>query len=93
MRYALRKEIAVRWHRRAATVGDVDAEALARALEAADCTPSEAEAIYRMTALSTFHERIVVPPAARERAIEATEDALHRKESAGFGFLERPVDV
>jgi nitrate reductase / nitrite oxidoreductase, beta subunit len=93
VRYALRKEIAVRWHRRAATVGDVDAAALARALEAADCTPSEAEAIYRMTALSTFQERIVVPPAARERAIEATEDALQRKESAGFGFLERPGDV
>ena len=25
--------------------------------------------------------------------VEKTEDALHRKESAGFGFLERPVDV
>jgi nitrate reductase beta subunit len=90
VRYALRKEIAVRWHRRSMTVGDVEPGALARALEAADCTAAEAEEIYRLTALSTFQERIVVPPAHREQAIESLEDAQHRKESAGFGFLDRP---
>jgi nitrate reductase beta subunit len=90
VRYALRKQIAVRWHRRAAAVGDVDAAAVARALAAADCSAPEAEAIYKLTALSTFPERIVVPPAHREQAIQETEDPLRQKASAGFGFVDRP---
>src|SRR5690606_18754684 len=42
--YALRKQKAVRWYRRALTVGDVTMELAERMLREADCTVEEAEA-------------------------------------------------
>jgi len=91
LRYALRKQKAVRWHRRALTVGDVDRATADRMLREADCTVEEAEAIYRMTALCPAEERFVIPPSHREMAAEILEgDAMHRKQSAGFGFVSAP---
>ncbi len=90
VRYALRKQKAVRWYRRALTVGDItDAEA-AEMLAQADCTPEEAEAIYRLTSLCTFDDRFVIPPMHREEAIEMLADPLEHKQSTGFGFLTGP---
>jgi nitrate reductase beta subunit len=67
VRYALRKEKAVRWYRRAEM--QASARALAeRMLRDADTTAEEAEAIYRLTALSSVAERFVVPPSFREDA-------------------------
>jgi nitrate reductase / nitrite oxidoreductase, beta subunit len=66
VRYALRKQQAIRWQRRAATVGDVPAATVRRILQEADCTPEEADAIYRLTTVSGVDERFVVPPAHRE---------------------------
>ena len=74
VRYALRKQYAVRLWRRHLTVGDVDREAALRALTEADCTPEEADAIYRLPALASMDERVVIPPAQREMAIEMLED-------------------
>jgi nitrate reductase / nitrite oxidoreductase, beta subunit len=68
VRYALRKQQAVRWHRRAVTVGDVARQDADRVLAAADCSATEAEAIYRLTTLCTVADRFVVPPAHREQA-------------------------
>src|SRR5262249_36190772 len=65
LRYALRKMMAVRWLRRAETVGDVAEDALTAILAEADCTRDEAEAIYRLTSLPTFEERFVIPPMHR----------------------------
>ena len=90
VRYALRKQKAVRWYRRAVTVGDVPMEAVERMLEEADCSPEEAEAIYRLTSLCTFDDRFVVPPAHREEAIQMLEEPLEHKQQAGFGFLQGP---
>ena len=59
-------------------------------LQAADCTKEEAEAIFRLTALCTFDERFVIPPANREEAIEMMRDPLEHKQSVGFGFLSGP---
>jgi nitrate reductase / nitrite oxidoreductase, beta subunit len=70
VRYALRKEAAVRASRRAATVGDVDRATVDRLLSDAGCSDAEAEAIYRMTTLATTGERFVVPPTFREQAVE-----------------------
>lgn len=89
--YALRKQKAVRWHRRSITVGDVDKETAAAMLREADCTVEEAEAIYRLTSLCTFEQRFVIPPMYRETAIEALQDPLAAKQHAGFGFLNQPV--
>jgi nitrate reductase beta subunit len=90
VRYALRKQIAVRWHRRALTVGDVDSATADWMLRESDCTPQEAEAIYQMTTLASANERFVVPPGSREEAIAATEDPLEAKQAGGFGFLSGP---
>jgi nitrate reductase beta subunit len=87
VRYALRKEKAVRWHRRSVTVGDVTQETADRMLAEADCTRAEAEAIYRLTSLCTFDERFVIPPMHREEAIGMMRDPLEHKQDVGFGFL------
>jgi nitrate reductase beta subunit len=90
VRYALRKQKAVRWYRRAVTVGDVDMPTAERMLREADCTPAEAEDIYRLTSLCTFEDRFVIPPMHREEAIAMMSDPLERKQETGFGFLHAP---
>lgn len=90
VRYALRKQKAVRWYRRAVTVGDVDMATAERMLQEADCSPEEADDIYRLSALCTFEERFVIPPMHREEAISATTNPLEQKQQAGFGFLSGP---
>ncbi len=91
LRYALRKQKAVRWYRRAVTVGDVDMETAQRMLREADCTAEEAEGIFRMTALCPADERFVIPPSHREQAAEMFGDVMDRKQSTGFGFLSAPT--
>ena len=86
----LKKQMAVRNYRRALTVGDVSMETAQKMLMEADCSPEEAEGIYRLTALCTFDDRFVIPPAHREEAIEMTRDPLEHKQSVGFGFREEP---
>jgi nitrate reductase beta subunit len=93
VRYALRKQMAVRLWRRHATVGDVTGDVAAKALQQADCTPEEANAIYELTALASMEERVVVPPMQREQAIEMLEDPHEHRQSAGFGFRDFPMSV
>jgi nitrate reductase beta subunit len=90
VRYALRKQKAVRWYRRMLTVGDVDQATAARMLQEADCSPAEAEAIYALTALCSFDDRFVIPPMHREEAIEMLQDPMEHKTETGFGFLAGP---
>ena len=67
VRYALRKENAVRCYRRAQALGAANST-VARRLREADCTEEEAEAIYRLTSLCRAADRAVVPPSMREDA-------------------------
>ncbi len=90
VRYALRKQKAVRWYRRAVTVGDVEMAVAERMLHEADSSVEEAESIYRLTSLCTFDDRFVIPPMHREEAIEMLEDPMEHKQAAGFGFLSGP---
>ncbi len=90
VRYALRKQKAVRLWRRAVTVGDIPFAKVEAILREADCTPEEAEAIYKLTSLCTFEDRFVIPPMHREEAIEMMMDPLENKQSTGFGFLTGP---
>jgi len=90
VRYALKKQKAVRWYRRAVTVGDVTMEYAEAMLRAADCTPEEAEKIYHLTAICSFEERFVIPPSHREEAIQMMEDPLEFKQGVGFGFNQGP---
>ena len=70
VRYALRKQQAVRLHRRALTVGGIADEVLERVLGEADVTSADAEAIYKLTSLCRVSDRFVLPPAGREAASE-----------------------
>ena len=65
VRYALKKEMAVRHYRRALTVGDIDMEVAQKLLVEADSSVEEAEEIYKLTSLCTFDQRFVIPPAHR----------------------------
>ena len=91
VRYALRKQLAVRHHRRRVTTGDLDEVAVGELLAEADSTIDQAEAIFRLTALAPFDERFVIPPMHREEAVELLDDdALAAKGFTGIGFRERP---
>ena len=86
-----RKLIAVRIFMRGKRVNDVPESEVQEALSAGGTSPVEAEAIFRLTAMPTFEERFVVPPLAREGAIEATMDPFTRKREGGFGFRQAPA--
>ncbi len=90
VRYALRKQKAVRWHRRAETVGDVDRAMADRMLHEANCTREEADEIYKLTALCTFEDRFVIPPMHREQAIEMMKEPHEHRTETGFGFVGGP---
>ncbi|MCC7176249.1 MAG: nitrate reductase subunit beta [Bryobacterales bacterium] len=90
VRYTLRKQKAVRWYRRALTVGDVGVDLAERMLREADSNVEEAEAIYRLTSLCTVDDRYVIPPMYREEAIEMMRDPLEHKQGVGFGLLRGP---
>ncbi|MBZ0265802.1 nitrate reductase subunit beta [bacterium] len=90
VRYALRKQKAVRWYRRAVTVGDITMETAEKMLAEADTTVEEAEQIYRLTSLCTFKDRFVIPPMHREQAIEMMKDPHEHKAETGFGFVKSP---
>ena len=78
---------------RAKTVNDVPESQVQQALSQAGTTPEEAEAIFRLTSLPTYDERFVVPPMAREMAIEEQlppPGPSAHKSAAGFGFRKAP---
>jgi nitrate reductase beta subunit len=84
VRYALRKQSAVRTYRRAVTADDPAMPEALRMLAQADCSPQQAEEIYRLTALADFSERFVIPPAHREQALEMLGRADEHRGAAGF---------
>jgi nitrate reductase beta subunit len=90
LRYALKKQAAVRTYRRAVTVGDIEMAVAEKTLRTADCSTEQAEEIYKLTSLCTFDERFVIPASHREEAIEMLNDPLEFKQETGFGFNEQP---
>lgn len=87
---AYRKLLGVRIYKRAQTVGDIPMETGVRAMEEAGLTPGQIEDIYRLTALAGFDERMVIPAALREQAIELGIDPQEYQEERGAGFLRWP---
>ncbi len=91
VRYALRKQLAVRTYRRAVTTGDVSMDIVKKLLAEVDCSVEEAEEIYQLTALARLDERFVIPPLHREEALEMLEDdGLKTKGLTGIGFRKAP---
>ncbi|MBL0126407.1 MAG: nitrate reductase subunit beta [Flavobacteriales bacterium] len=91
VRNVLRKLLAVKIHRRDATVGDLTKEEVEEALQIGRTNPGEADAIFRLTSLATFNERFVIPPAHREESIEMIEATADAKGETGFGFKMKPA--
>jgi len=90
VRYALRKQQAVRLYRRAMTVGDIDPMDVSRALSEADCSEVQAEEIYQLSALADNNARFVIPPMHREEAIELLGGDTLEAKGAGVGFRRGP---
>jgi len=86
----LKKLMAVRIYRRWKTVGDISAEKARQALADTGLTEEMAEEIYAMTSLPKMNQRVVIPPAHREHAIEMLENTGDAKGSMGFGTLNSP---
>ena len=91
VRYALRKQMAVRLYRRFVSTGDVPEKDVEQALAAAGTNRVEAEAIYQLTSLASFDQRFVIPPMHREEALEMLhDDTQTAKGSSGIGFRRPP---
>jgi nitrate reductase beta subunit len=86
----LKKLLAVKISRRDTTVGDLTEAEVSAALEGGKTNTKEADEIFRLTALATFEERFVIPPAHREESIEMLENTGDAKGSTGFGFRMKP---
>jgi len=86
----MKKLMAVRFHRRKVTVGDLEDSKVEKTLSDASLNAEMAEEIFYLTTLAKFNERFVIPPAHRELAIEMIEDTADFKGSSGFGFNEKP---
>jgi nitrate reductase beta subunit len=91
VRNVLRKLLAVKIHRRDATVGDLPKEEVEEALSIGRTNAGEADAIFRLTSLATFNERFVIPPAHREESMEMIEATADVKGETGFGFKMKPA--
>ena len=85
-----KKLMALRVYKRAQRAGDIAPEEAAKALAEGQLTAEEAEDIYRLTSLPTFEDRFVIPPLAREMAIESVVDPFTHKPEAGIGFRQSP---
>lgn len=87
----MKRQMAVRYFKRAQEVKDVDADKVTRVLREAHLTAEEVEAIYRMTALAPMDERYVIPPIQREEAIDETACSPEMcKGSCGLGAVTAP---
>ncbi|MBW7888276.1 MAG: nitrate reductase subunit beta [Bacteroidetes bacterium] len=87
----LKKQLAVRAHRRNTTVGDIKKEFSEKILNDVHLSAEIADDIYYLTSLAKFDDRFVIPPAHREEALEMIENTADTKGSTGFGFKETPA--
>jgi nitrate reductase beta subunit len=88
IRDPLKKLMAIRLWRRWKTVGDIPEQKALGALKDVGYTPEIADAVYHLTSLAKFNERLVIPPAHREQAIEMLEFTGDKRGNMGFGFKE-----
>ena len=91
MKHVLKKLMAVRIHRRAKTVGDIDEAKVNQVMKDTGLTPEEAEEIYYLTSLAKFDDRFVIPASHREPSIEMLDFTGDEKGSVGFGFKATPA--
>ena len=90
----MKKLMAVRLYKQSGDLPDCEEtqRKIKKVLHAAHLSAEEAEAIYRLTSLSTPDDRFVMPPIQREEAMNpGCGSAESCKGSAGIGFVELTV--
>jgi nitrate reductase beta subunit len=87
---AYRRLMAVRINKRSQEVGDFSSRQAEQALTQAGITAGQVEEIYRLTTQFGYNQHFVIPPMARESAIESTVETQEHKKDAGFGFRRPP---
>jgi len=91
IRETMMRQMAVRYLKRSQELDDVDEAEAMNVLRHAGLTVDQAEAIYRLTALSDLNERYVMPPIQREEAIEDSGcPPEYCKGSCGLGCSSAP---
>ena len=91
VRYALRKQLAVRNYRRAVTVGDIDTRKRHEAARR-DGRHDRRGGRHLLPHVDRVpDDRFVIPPMHREEAIEMLDEPLEAKGFEGFGRRTRPV--
>jgi nitrate reductase beta subunit len=70
VREVMKRQMAVRYFKRAQTVGDLDPKQVDAVLREVGLDAETAEAIYALTALASFDNRYVMPPIQREEAMD-----------------------
>lgn len=91
MTAALKKLIAVRYYKRLQAVKDVPESFVNSLLVEGNTNAKEVEAIYRMTTLTDFTERFVLPPIQKEEALEALTGEMDLCKGCG-GFEPETLD-
>jgi len=86
----MKRQMAVRYFKRAQDVDDVDQKKVDAVLREAHLSAEDAEDIYNLTALSSMNERYVMPPIQREEAVESTCSPEMCKGQCGLGNTTTP---
>lgn len=87
----MKRQMAVRYFKRAQDVDDVDATKVHAVLREAGLSEEDAEAIYQMTTLAPMNERYVMPPIQREVNIAGSGCSPEMcKGSCGLGAISTP---
>jgi nitrate reductase beta subunit len=87
VRTALLKLTAVRCYRRSLADGEGGEDQAQEWLDLAGLTKEQAEAIYRLTALSTLDERFVLPALQREQMLGEAGPASEYRQVCGLGEI------
>ena len=90
IREVLKKMMAVRFYRRAATAKESALEEARKLLQEVEMDQIAADAMYHLTSIAPFDERFVIPASHREEAIEMLRATDEHKGETGFGFREAP---
>ena len=87
----MKRQMAVRYFKRAQEVHDVDPASVSKVLREAQLTARQCEEIYRLTALAPMNQRYALPPIQREEAISGSGCSPQTcRGECGLGQITKP---
>lgn len=91
VRASMKKLLAVRVFQRSLTMGDIEPGKLTKVLRDAGLDESQAQEIYKLSALPGPEDRFMIPPIQREETVEKTTCGPDKcKGNCGLGKSENP---